>query len=126
MNSIKYFLSSLFYKSLFELKLSKITRIYKDKIVESFDLSNSTNSYWIECNKEYVCPPQIVEDNKEFYGSCKKQSKIIMKNWQYFPSSAQKDILGLIKYIAWLRKAHLNKKQHIIYQKRVSDHIYEM
>lgn len=126
MNSIKYFLSSLYYKFLFDLKLNKVIRIYKNKVMESFDLSNSMNSYWIECSKEHVCPPQIVEDNKEFYSPFKEQGKIIMKNFQYFPSSAQKDLLGLIKYIAWLRKAHLNKKQNIIYQKRVSDHIYEM
>jgi hypothetical protein len=94
--------------------------------MEDFDLPNSMNSYWIECNKEYVCSPQIVEDNEEFYSLSGQQTKKIMKNWLFFPISAQKDISGLLKYILWLRKTYSNKKQYTNYENKVSDHIYEM
>ncbi len=131
MNSIRYLFESLFYNLLFVLKLDKILRIYRDKVVKSFDLVGHKNSYWIKCNEEYVCPPQAVDEEKEFYGSIKKQSKIIVENWQYFPPSARKELLGLTKYIVWLRKIHLNKNQYGkhnngLYQDKVSDHIYEM
>ncbi len=127
MNSIRYFFVSLFYNFLFNLKLNKVTRFYSDEIVKDFDLVDPKGSYWIECNKEYANPPQIVDENKEFSAPLRKQTEMIMKSWQYFPASVHKDLFGLIKYIVWLRKTYLNKKQYNnIYQNKVSDHIYEM
>ncbi len=128
MNSIRYLFGSLFYNLLFVLKLNRILRIYRDEVVKSFDLAGHKNSYWIKCDEEYVCTPQAVDEEREFHGSLKKQTKMIMKNWQYFPAQVQKGLLGLIKHIVWLRNTYLNKKQYNnnIYENKVSDHVYEM
>ena len=127
MRSIRYFIVSLYYNFLFNIKLNKILKSYRDQVVRGFDRADPENSYWIECNEEYICAPQIVEDDKEFQDSIKNQTKMIIEDWQYFPAWVEKDLSGLIKYIVWLRKKYyLNTKQYNIEQNKVSDHIYEM
>lgn len=126
MNSIKYFFVSLYYNILFNLKLNKIIKIYRDEVVKSFELADPKNSYWIECNEEYCCPPQTVEGENEFQRPLKNQAELIMKTWQYFPALVQHGLLWLTKYIAWLRKNKSYEKHYNIHQNKVSDHIYEM
>lgn len=126
MNSISRFLVSIFYNFWFDLKLKRIIKIYRHKVVNTFDLIDSKDSYWVEFDEQHACLPQNVEEHKEFDGSLKEQTKIMMKSWQYFDTSVQKDFEGLLKYVAWLRKNYSNKKQQHVQQNQVSDHIYEM
>jgi len=127
MNSISFYFKSMFYKFLFNIKLKKTIRLYGKEVVRRFDLVDSTNSYWIDCNSEYLYPPRIIKDDKEFSGSLRKQTEIAMKSWQFFPISDSKDLFGLTKYFVWLRNNNeVNKRHYDIGQNKVSDHIYEM
>jgi len=126
MNLISDFFASVIYRFLFNFRLNKIFKLYREAVLKDFDLVEPKRSYWIKCSEEYVGPPPIVDDDIEYSSPLKKQAKIIMKNWQYFPASAQKNLLGLIKYVAWLRKRYSNKKRNYMNQNKVSDHVYEM
>lgn len=108
------------------MKLKKIVRNYREEVVKNFDLSDPQDSFWIQCNNEYAGPPQNIEEQEEFNGSIRKQTKLAMKHWQYFSNCPQKDFQGLLKYVIWLRTNHSNNEQHYVYQHQVSDHIYEM
>lgn len=126
MNLISGFFASVIYRFLFNFRLNQILKLYREAVLKDFDLVEPKRSYWIKCSEEYVGSPQIVEDDIEYSSPLKKQAIMVMKNWQYFSASAQKHLLWLAKYVAWLRKMYSNKKQENTYQNQVSDHVYEM
>ena len=127
MSSIKDYIKNHVHAKSYDTNLEKLLNSHRDEVIEKFNLSEPTESYWIDCKSAYADPPQLINEDTEFHSSLDDQSKAVVKQWKFFPSSTRQELLGILRYILYLRNSYVNKnKINAAYQNEVRDNIYEM
>ena len=127
MNSIKSYINHVILSKSYDSNLDKLLNSYRDDVIKRFDLSESKESYWIDCKDDYAEAPEMVNEKTDFHGSLEDQSNFVIKHWNFFPKSVHQELKGILRYILYLRNSSaIRNKYTLKYRSEVRDNVYEM